>query len=668
MGHGRHGIDRRQLLLGGAAAAAAWHIGAIPVVGAAGRSVRHLPLAVVTDPAGTTLQATIARAPGDGYRGLVEGPGQPLVVRDELGAPKGGREDRRRPLASVVQFSDTHLVDVQSPGRVELLDRNGGPFTAAWRPQEALSTQVVAAMVGHVNGLARGPVTGRPFDALVCTGDNTDNGQLNELDWFVRVLDGGALTPDSGAQGTFEGVQDGVDPDPAYWHPDAGIGDTWKTEHGFPSIDGLLADAIASFDAPALAVPWWATYGNHDGLLQGNVAPNRPYDQILTGSRKITGLPPGTDAGAFVSQLFSAPSIVSARLARGDFPHREVTPDEDRRSAHRADWIQRMLDSADGHGYVSDDLDATKTWYRFAIADGVIGISLDTCAHGGSASGCITEGQLRWLEEELASVHSVHIAADGTVARTGGDDQLVLVFSHHTSGTMDADNPDPAFPDERRVQGAELVATLLRFPNVVAWVNGHTHTHGITVHTDPQGLAPGLWEVTTASHIDFPQQSRVLELVDNADGTHSLFGVVLDHDAPLVADPDDRSLAGLVAISRELSANDPQGHSAAFTDPGVFNVELVRPAPHVKGAPLPPPRLRTTAPGAGRGAEPAGSSDSSGSGVVPLAGVGAAVVVGGAVAATALRLRRRRETAGASGGDEGAGPPEEPPSADEARS
>ncbi len=645
--------------MGGAAAAAAWRLGGIPVVGAAGRSARHLPLAVVTDPAGTTLRATIARAPGAGYQRLVEGPGQPLVVRSELGAPKDGREDRRRPMASVVQFSDTHLVDAQSPGRVELLDRLGGPFTAAWRPQETLSTQVVAAMVGHVNGLARGPVTGRPFDALVCTGDNTDNGQVNELDWFVRVLDGGSLTPDSGERGTFEGVQDDVAPDPAYWHPEAAIADTWKADRGFPSIDGLLADAIAPFDAPALDVPWWATYGNHDGLLQGNVAPNGPYDEILLGSRKITGLPPGVDSGTFVSILFTDAAAVAAGLARGDYHHREVTPDEDRRSAHRPDWIRRMLDSAEGHGYVSDDLDATKTWYRFAVADGVVGLSLDTCAHGGSASGCITEGQLRWLEEELASVHSAHIAADGTVARTGGDDQLVLVFSHHTSGTMDADLPDPAFPDERRVQGEELVATLLRFPNVVAWVNGHTHTHGVTAHTDPRGLAPGFWEVTTASHIDFPQQSRVLELVDNADGTHSLFGVVIDHDAPLVADPSDRSLAGLVAISRELSANDPQGHSAAFSDPGVFNVELVRPAPHVKGAPLPPPRLGTTVPGVPNGTEPAAASSSSGSdATLPLAGVGAAVVVGGAAAAAALRLRRRREMAGAPSGDEGPGPDE----------
>ncbi|HEX7131933.1 MAG TPA: TIGR03767 family metallophosphoesterase [Iamia sp.] len=585
---------------------------------------RHLPLAAIARPEGTTLARTILRPDGEGYRRLVEGPGQAIVVRQDLGAPQPGREDRRRPLAAFVQLSDLHLVDVQSPGRVELLDPFGPPYAGAWRPQEALSTQVASAMVAHLNGLGRGPVTGRPFDALVCTGDNIDNGQVNELEWFVRVLDGGRLTPDSGDLGRYEGVQDDAD-DRRFWHPDEGATDDW-TDAGFPAFDGLLADALAPFEAERLATPWWPTYGNHDGLLQGNAAPHPSFDAILVGDRKIVDLPPGRDPNGFVARLLSDPRAVESRLRSRDYITREVTADEDRRSITRTDWIDSMLGSTGGRGYVADDRDATKTWYRFPLADGVVGISLDTCAHGGSASGCITEGQLRWLDAELAAVHSTHLGPDGSVVRTGADDQLVVVFSHHTAGTMDADAVDPAFPSERRVKGAELVATLLRYPNVVAWVNGHTHTHEVHVHPHPQGLTPGFWEVTTASHIDFPEQSRVLELVDNADGTHSLFGVVVDHDGPLHADPGDRSLAGLVAISRELAANDDQGHSRPFTDPAAFNVELVRPAPFVRGGPVAPPSdLAQTGPS-----------------TVPLAGVGLALVAGGAALQAAVRLRERK--------------------------
>lgn len=42
----------------------------------------------------------------------------------------------------------------------------------------------------------------------------------------------------------------------------------------------------------------------------------------------------------------------------------------------------------------------------------------------------------------------------------------------------------------------------------------------------------GFWEISTASHIDFPQHARILELVDNGDGTLSIFGTLVDHPAP----------------------------------------------------------------------------------------------------------------------------------------
>jgi hypothetical protein len=57
----------------------------------------------------------------------------------------------------------------------------------------------------------------------------------------------------------------------------------------------------------------------------------------------------------------------------------------------------------------------------------------------------------------------------------------------------------------------------------------------------------------------------------------------------------------------------------------VFNVELVRPAPFVRGGPVaPPPDLAHTGPS-----------------TVPLAGVGLALVAGGAALQAAVRLRER---------------------------
>jgi hypothetical protein len=79
----------------------------------------------------------------------------------------------------------------------------------------------------------------------------------------------------------------------------------------------------------------------------------------------------------------------------------------------------------------------------------------------------------------------------------------------------------------------------------------------------------GLWEINTASHIDWPQQSRVIDLVDNRDGTLSLFGTIVDHEAPPEpgAAPEASqqgqaadSVQRLASISRELAFNDPQAN------------------------------------------------------------------------------------------------------------
>jgi hypothetical protein len=54
----------------------------------------------VVDPSGTTLERTLV-ASGDGYRRFVEGPGAPIVLREDLVGALAGREDRREPLATI---------------------------------------------------------------------------------------------------------------------------------------------------------------------------------------------------------------------------------------------------------------------------------------------------------------------------------------------------------------------------------------------------------------------------------------------------------------------------------------------------------------------------------------------------------------------------------------
>ena len=52
------------------------------------------------------------------------------------------------------------------------------------------------------------------------------------------------------------------------------------------------------------------------------------------------------------------------------------------------------------------------------------------------------------------------------------------------------------------------------FPNVIALVDGHTHANKITPHSRPASsqIGGGFWEISTASHIDWPIQSRIIEI------------------------------------------------------------------------------------------------------------------------------------------------------------
>ena len=122
-----------------------------------------------------------------------------------------------------------------------------------------------------------------------------------------------------------------------------------------------------------------------------------------------------------------------------------------------------------------------------------------------------------------------------------------MVFSHHTSSTMN--NPLVAHRRRRSSRGSSATRCSRCCSSnreVVAWVNGHTHRNEITAHRRPEG--GGLWEINTASHIDWPQQSRLIELADNRDGTLSIFTTMVDHAGPRRAAGTSRDSTHLAAL------------------------------------------------------------------------------------------------------------------------
>ena len=639
-----HPLDRRSFLRNlGVATAAAW---AGPEILTRYSQAIAYTLATAASVAGTTLEATIIPAgTGPGYHKLTDGPGLPTRLRT-LGSDVkliAGRENRRTGVASIVHLTDIHIVDAQSPARVEFLDRYGDPptqsipFNAAQRAQETLTAQVSESMVQRVNAVAKGPISERAFDCAVVTGDNVDNMQRNELAWSIALLDGGStVTPNSGDPTKYEGVQDedALSYDQHYWHPENADpnSDFYKKFHAFPAYPGLLAAAIKGFTATGLDCPWYTVFGNHDGLMQGNGPGNPVLEAIAVGPAKVVNLPAGISAGDFYNGLSTQDPTVLAAYATA--PARVVTADPKRALAYPQDWVQAHLDSPGlpaGHGFTQQNKATGLLYYVFTIADGVTGITLDTVNRGGYADGSIGRNQFNWLKARLDE------------AKTAKN--LVVLFSHHNLATMNNPVPDPATStgaDPQRVMGAEIETLLHQYANVILWVNGHSHVNKVWPHPHPTGANGGFWEVATAAHVDYPQQARIVEILDNRDGTISIFGTIIEHAAPAATTVGATDVLGLAAISRELSANDFQlDLAAALGTLDDRNVELLMKAP--AGA-------RILVPSQAGGSSATGTVSVAGeetSRDLPSTGWSASgpLAVGATMLGAAVALRRRGESA-----------------------
>ncbi|WP_370944857.1 TIGR03767 family metallophosphoesterase [Amycolatopsis sp. cg5] len=527
--------------------------------------------------AGTTLQAAAAPVTsGPSYTKLAAGPGWPVVLRQDLAAANTGRDDRRTPLASFVQFTDLHITDTESPARFEYVH----PYiSSAHRPQEALGTVSTNALVKRVNSVRNGPFTGRPFDFMVTTGDNTDNHEQLELDWFLGVLNGGReVTPNSGDPNRYEGVQ--ASGSPSYWNPGTPLADAYSKK-GFPQVPGLLEAAMRTFTPDGLDIPWYCTFGNHDDSVVGSLPEGIPgINAFYTGKYKVIGKDEASTKKIADAILKPGSSVPIGELFGGSGLIREVTPDARRKPFTTAEFVQAHLKQANtgpgpfGHGFTADNADGKNVYYTFRIAPGVTGISLDTTTLGGFADGSIGLGQYSWVEKTLQRNSSTYYNWFNAKVSHQVTDELFILFSHHTSGSMGNILPDSRHLVEPRLNGDTFVNLLHRFPNVIAWVNGHTHRNQIIPHTNADAKR-SFWEINTASHIDFPQHARIIEVADNVDGTLSLFTTLIESEAPYSASYDDQSTQGLASLYRELSYNDIHADLGQLGAAGDRNAELV---------------------------------------------------------------------------------------------
>ena len=580
------------------------------------------------DPAGkTTLDETIRIRTGTGFQLLETAGGDPFVTRkSKLGKAQSGRDKRRRSLLFFGQFTDPQIADEMSPPRLDFLDEAGPPLQDGNRPWEVVGTQLFDQTVRNMNAnrtseVKQGNGKSSKLQLAINTGDMADSQQKNETQWVVDILDGNMVDPFSGkpvsdtnpcganaetiarlnadvAARRYTGLQDYDDyadapaaRKAAFWDPDEAP-PAASPYADWPRYPGLLDRAQQQFKAEGIDVPWYTARGNHDGLVTGNVYATFSLARgLITGCNKVfpsANFDPNIFKGKTEPQVFDA-IVNDAQLQQSILQSvRPVPPDPDRHYVDQREYksLHDTGDKSHGYGYVDKNelkkSNGLASYYAFSPRKGFRFVSMDTVAEGGGSDGNIDDPQYKWLEKELDK-NSSHEWSGSRLVKDGDKDNLIVIYSHHKLEDLSIKNPDE---NAGKCEGATDVAgcdrdprkstplhlgltgkktirdLMLKYPNVIAFVTGHSHRNEIKSFN--KSGKTGFWQINTASHTDFPQQARQIEIMDNKDGTLSIFNTVIDQAAP-VDPPAPGSPANvftepqLASIARVLAANDPQG-------------------------------------------------------------------------------------------------------------
>ncbi len=516
-------------------------------------------------------------------------PGEPHLVRDDL-AVGDATAPVSRSLLYFAHLSDAQIIDTQSPSYVPSNKYSvAGDAVPAFHQNGPLAPHLLDAQVQTANQFT----LQRSYDFLIHTGDAVEDAQQNELEWFLTIMDGGELYPDSGTP---------VDPVPG---PD---NDAW---------DPFVAQGVAS------GVPWYAVVGNHDLGVSGNFPPGLIADAnsepilsqltpllaqlelTLPGVSTADHAPnvlQGADMPAFTSEL---PTLHVDELWDEDYilalEAGSVAPDADRAPLDDCAYIDAHFNTGTspvGHGFTAEGRQHCQGNY---VVDPVPGVPLrllvlDTGPHVGGVEGILTPplnedgsvnqalvgdptaDQLAWLTAELERAQTENVA--------------VIVASHHPSKSIAEGNSFTEliatfFPDEveldalwrehfvypeQSLSGPDFRDLLASYDNVVLHLVGHSHANKVNVvcpdgdlidgeeATAGQVCAPppvgrtaanGYWEVMAASPRDWPNQFRISELVDHGDGTGSIYSTVVD----IHSGPGSLARLGLLLATADEQAN-----------------------------------------------------------------------------------------------------------------
>ena len=410
-------------------------------------------------------------------------------------------------LLSLVHLTDAHVLDAASPARGEWVELEAHdpifrPLLHMHRPYDSLTLWALRA---HVERIRQNPCpdgSDRPFDLVVSTGDNIDNAQRNELETYLTVMAGGttALSAVGSAQDTTTRAFSEAWP---FWNPD-------DTEPHF------IARVSAACTSLGLGLAWTSVPGNHDLMRQGTALNNPAIERIAVSGTKSLQRPTGFASDNPLALFLDEPEAFSCG------PSYPIAANPDRRAITKREWIEAHI-ARGALGYAADNVSADST-DTIIDTEHVRLVLIDTNHPEGDYQGSIGTQQLAWLEQQLAEVDQ----QPGRVA---------ILMSHHGADTLINERGHNA----DRHLAADMLAVVHRHRCVVAWLVGHRHFNRIEPRPGPNG---GFWEITTSSIIDWPSQTRAIELVRHTDGSYEIVSTMLDHN---------EAAGGLAALHHELA-------------------------------------------------------------------------------------------------------------------
>jgi metallophosphoesterase (TIGR03768 family) len=483
----------------------------------------------------------IAEYPAYGYGGWQYGAGMAYQKRLDLmpNTYSGANVEKAARLLRFFTMSDIHLVDEETPTSAIYYSYKGGGSPSGYNPSMLLTTQMLNAAVQTVNVLNKQS----QFDFGISLGDDCDNSQYNELRWFIDVLDGKLIDPDSG-----------VKDDP---------------------IPGPNNDYQDPFQAEGLdkSIPWYQTLGNHDHFWKGSYPVTDDFRPDYTGldiinlDDPLTGL---AGRGFYMGSVDGRTrygNIIGAG-ATDSFPNppQVLAADPNRRSLMRDEWISEFFNTTSnpvGHGFDQSNVTSGFACYSFepkanlpikviVLDDTQQNSDPDNPNNPGYAHSSLDWDRFNWLMGELD--------------RGQAEGKLMIIAAHEPIGIGTGlwNTAAPMTEDT-------LIAHLHKYPNLILWISGHRHINAVTVQPSPDPSHPelGFWEVETPSLKDYPQQFRTFDIARNSDNTISIFATDVDP----IANP-----GSLPALSRTyaIAAYQLFNYQIPYVPSGDYNAELVK--------------------------------------------------------------------------------------------